>query len=64
MHYSISQYSQFIPIRNLLEDACRGIKFTITRSGKIIKLLKQIPSAKGVDQIILLLSLLQMMATR
>jgi len=43
MHYSISQYSQFIPIRNLLEDACRGIKFTITRSGKIIKLLKQIP---------------------
>ena len=30
MHYSISQYSQFIPIRNLLEDACRGIKFTIT----------------------------------
>ena len=63
MHYSISQYSQFIPIRNLLEDACRGIKFTVTRSGKIIKLLKQIPSAKGADQIILLLSLLQMMAT-
>ena len=62
MHYSISQYSQFIPIRNLLEDACRGIKFTITRSGKIIKLLEQIPSAKGADQIILLLSLLQMMA--
>ena len=29
MHYSIFQYSQFIPIRNLLEDACRGIKFTI-----------------------------------
>ena len=49
MHYSISQYSQFIPIRNLLEDACRGIKFTITRSGKIIKLLEQIPSAKGAD---------------
>ena len=63
MHYSISQYSQFIPIRNLLEDACRGIKFTITRSGKIIKLLEQIPSAKGADQIILLLSLLQMMAS-
>ena len=63
MYKRQSQYSQFIPIRNLLEDACRGIKFTITRSGKIIKLLEQIPSAKGADQIILLLSLLQMMAT-
>ena len=63
MHYSISQYSQFIPIRNLLEDACRGIRFTVSRSGKIIKLLKQIPSAKGAEQIILLLSLLQIMAT-
>ncbi|WP_304408341.1 AraC family transcriptional regulator, partial [Bacteroides acidifaciens] len=63
MHYSISQYSQFIPIRNLLEDACRGIKFTVSRSGKVIKLLKQIPSAKGAEQIILLLSLLQIMAT-
>lgn len=63
MHYSISQYSQFIPIRNLLEDACRGIKFTMNRSGKIVRLLKQIPSAKGADQIILLLSLLQQMAT-
>lgn len=63
MHYSISQYSQFIPIRNLLEDACRGIKFSVPRSGKIIRLLKRIPSAKGAEQIILLLSLLQMMAT-
>lgn len=63
MHYSISQYSQFISIRNLLEDACRGIKFTMNRSGKIVRLLKQIPSAKGADQIILLLSLLQQMAT-
>ena len=62
MHYSISQYSQFIPIRNLLEDACRGIKFTVARSGKIFKLLQRIPSAKGAEQIILLLSLLQMMA--
>lgn len=63
MHYSISQYSQFIPIRNLLEDACRGIRFTVSRSRKVIKLLKQIPSAKGAEQIILLLSLLQIMAT-
>ena len=37
--------------------------FTVTRSGKLINLLKQIPSAKGAEQIILLLSLLQMMAT-
>lgn len=63
MHYSISQYSQFIPIRNLLEDACRGIKFSVPHSGKIIRLLKRIPAAKGAEQIILLLSLLQMMAT-
>ena len=63
MHYSISQYSQFIPIRKLLEDACRGIKFSVSRSGKMIRLLEQIPSAKGAEQIILLLSLLQTMAT-
>lgn len=62
MHYSISQYSQFIPIRNLLEDASRGIRFSIGHSRKMIRLLKQIPVAKGADQIILLLSLLQMMA--
>lgn len=63
MHYSISQYSQFIPIRKLLEDACRGIKFSVSRSRKMIRLLEQIPSAKGAEQIILLLSLLQTMAT-
>lgn len=63
MHYSISQYSQFIPIKNLLEDACRGIRFMVKRSKKMTGLLKQIPSAKGAEQIILLLSLLQVMAT-
>lgn len=63
MHYSISQYSQFMQIRNLLEDACRGIKFEVDKAGKLIGLLKQIPVAKGAEQIILLLSLLQTMAT-
>ena len=63
MHYSISQYSQFIPIRNLLEESCRGIKFTIGASGKTVRLMKQIPSAKGAEQIISLLSLLQIMAS-
>lgn len=63
MHYSVSQYSQFIPIRNLLEDAGRGIKFSMSRSKKELQLLKQIPAARGAEQIILLLSLLQVMAT-
>ena len=63
MHYSISQYSQFIPIRNLLEESCRGIKFAVGTSRKTIRLLKQIPSSKGAEQIIALLSLLQIMAT-
>lgn len=63
MHYSISQYSQFISIRNLLEDAHRGIRYSLTNSKKMVKLLKQIPSGKGAEQIILLLSLLQAMAT-
>lgn len=63
MHYSISQYSQFIPIRNLLEDAARGIRFTVKRSKKLPGLLKEVPAAKGAGQIISLLSLLQAMAT-
>lgn len=63
MHYSISQYSQFIPIRDLLEEAYRGIRFAADCSGKAVGLLKQIPSAKGAEQIILLLSLLQVLAT-
>lgn len=63
MHYSISQYSQFIPIRNLLEDAQRGIKFSTNHASKLVELVNQIPVAKGAEQIILLLSLLQMMST-
>lgn len=62
MRYSISRYSQFIPIKNLLEDACRGIKFTAPPSEKTVKLLKLVPIAQGAEQIILLLSLLQAMA--
>lgn len=64
MHYSISQYSQFIPIRNLLEDARRGIRFSVshTLARKLIGFIQQIPLAKGAEQIILLLSLLQTMA--
>lgn len=63
MHYSISQYSQFVPIRNLLERAGRGLKYSGRSAEEIVRLLKQIPSAKGAEQIILLLSLLQIMAT-
>lgn len=62
MHYSISQYSQFIPIRNLLEESFRGIKLSVPHTGKIVRLLKRIPMAKGAEQIILLLSLLQTIA--
>lgn len=62
MHYSISQYSQFIPIRNLLEEACRGIRFSARLSDSAVGLLKRIPSAVGAEQIILLLSLLNQMA--
>lgn len=63
MHYSISQYSQFVPIKNLLEDACRGIRLSVGHSEKIALLLKRIPVARGAEQLILLLSLLQEMAT-
>lgn len=63
MHYSISQYSQFISIRNLLEESSRGIKLSLPRAGKVVRLLKQLPLAKGAEQIILLLSLLQTIAT-
>lgn len=63
MHYSISQYAQFIPIRNLLEDACRGVQFSVSRSGEAVELLNQIPLLKGAEQLIGLLSLLQVMAT-
>ncbi len=59
MHYSVSQYTQFAQIRNMLDEAVRGLKFSFRPACKTVRLLRQIPAARGAEQIILLLSLLQ-----
>lgn len=59
MQYSFSHYTQFASIRSLLEKAGRGIRFPLAGKTEITDCLKRIPSARGVEQIILILSLLQ-----
>lgn len=63
MQYAISQYAPFAGIRSLLEGAGRGLRFASGSSVEIVALVKQIPAAQGASQLILLLSLLQQMAS-
>lgn len=57
MQYSFSHYIQFNSIRNLLEEARRGIHFRLTDG--MTETVRQIPRTEGVAQIIHILSLLQ-----
>lgn len=57
MQYSFSHYIQFNPIRCLLEESQRGIRFKLT--DRTADTLRLIPQTEGVEQIIHILSLLQ-----
>lgn len=59
MQYSFSHYVQFTPIRNLLEESRRGIRFPLSRLPHAVDMLNRIPQTEGVEQIIHILSLLQ-----
>ena len=63
MQYSFSHYIQFTSIRNLLEDAHRGISFSLRQAPHTVEMLNLIPQTQGVDQIVLILSLLQALAS-
>ncbi len=58
MQYAFSHYIQFANIRNLLNEASRGIRFEIRDNPDIAELLKKIPLIHGAEQIILFLQLL------
>lgn len=63
MQYSFSHYIQFTSIRNLLENAHRGISFSLRQAPHTVEMLNLIPQTQGVDQIVLILSLLQALAS-
>ena len=62
MQYSFSHYIQFTQMRNLLEDSRRGIRFSLKHAPQVTDTLNRVPQAKGVEQVILILSLLQALA--
>ena len=59
MKYSFSHYEQFSSIRNLLEEAGRGIKFHCGNRSALMELMKHIPNKHGGEQLIDMLYLLQ-----
>ncbi|MCC8088801.1 MAG: AraC family transcriptional regulator [Rikenellaceae bacterium] len=62
MQHSIRHYPQFQKIKNLLEDSFRGVKVRTSSSGRISRLLDEIPVNSGILQITNLLLLLQEIA--
>lgn len=59
MQYSFTHYVQFISINTLLNESNRGIKISVKNKPEIASLLKQIPEAEGMEQIVIFLRLLQ-----
>ena len=62
MHHAFNYYPHFIKIKNLLEEAQRGIYFPAGCSSRLVELLESIPLETGVDQITSFLQLLKEMA--
>lgn len=62
MHHAFNYYPHFIKIKNLLEEAQRGIYFPAGCSPRLVDLLESIPVETGVDQITSFLQLLKEMA--
>ena len=59
MQYSFSHYVQFMQIQDMLECANRGLRFDLSFNSEIVTLVKRIPEAEGLEQILLILKLLQ-----
>lgn len=62
MHHAFNYYPHFMKIKNLLEEAQRGIYFPAGCSLRLVDLLESIPVETGVDQITSFLQLLKEMA--
>ncbi|WP_276863263.1 AraC family transcriptional regulator [Mediterranea massiliensis] len=58
MHYSFSNYVQFIPIRSMLNLAGRGIVYRLADRPDICEIIRSLPRSEGFDQILSLLRLL------
>lgn len=58
MHYSFSNYVQFLPIRNMLAQAGRGIVYRLADRPDLCEMLRSLPRSEGFDQILSLLRLL------
>ena len=62
MQYSFANYVQFVSIHKLFIDADRGIKYNLDNYPKIKDLLKKIPTLDGLDQMLTLIKLLQLLS--
>lgn len=62
MNHSVANYPQFFPIKNLLEASRMGLSFPTNPGDSLTKLVEQMPSTRGMGQVIKLLTLLQKMA--
>lgn len=58
MHYSFSNYVQFIPIHNMLSQAGRGIVYRLADRPDLCDMICSLPRSEGFDQILSLLRLL------
>lgn len=62
MHYAVSNYSQFVKIKLLLEESRNGLVFSSNPNDDLNTALKKIPTEKGINQIITLLEILKLMS--
>lgn len=62
MHYAVSNYSQFVKIKLLLEESRNGLVFSSDSNDALNTALKKIPTEKGINQIITLLGILKLMS--
>ena len=63
MQYSFSHYLQFSQINRLLQEAERGILFSLKKRPAIQEMLISLPQTEGVKQIILFIELLHELST-
>ena len=62
MHYSFSNYVQFIPIHNLLSQASRGVVFRLDDNPAVCAMVRELPVCEGFGQILSLLRLLHVLS--
>jgi AraC-like DNA-binding protein len=62
MQHAVNYYSQFVRIKNLLEESRYGVLFPAACSAKLVDLLSTIPLENGMNQITAFLQLLKVMS--